>query len=246
MTAGLDVAGPGESETVLCVRQGPRIVLLRGWASEDARGHVLDALLPFKSRLKRVQVDTVGIGYYMAKHLNDHGFPVTQVNVGEAPRDRERFSNRKAEIYWQFRERASAGDLAGLTDDRAIAQLTGIRYSHNNHGQVVIESKEDARKRGVKSPDRAEAIILAFAELGGSLGILEFYRREVEASRALDGGGADRGAASVRERPSCPRCHSPASKILAAWRCVQCGFQFGESARSLARPSRRDMGDFLG
>jgi len=30
-------------------------------------------------------------------------------------------------------------------------------------GQVVIESKEEARKRGVRSPDRAEAVMLAFA-----------------------------------------------------------------------------------
>ena len=60
--------------------------------------------------------------------------------------------------------RAQAGDLAGLTDERAIGQLAGLRYSHNSRGQVVIESKQDARKRGVKSPDRAEAIMLAFAK----------------------------------------------------------------------------------
>lgn len=265
IVAGLDVAGPGECETVLCVRQGPRIIHLRGWTSDDARGDVLAALLSFKSRLKRVQVDTVGIGHYLAKHLKDHGLPVTPVNVGEAPRDRERFANRKAEIYWQFRERASSGDLAGLTDDRTIAQLAGIRYSHNSRGQIVIESKEEARKRGVKSPDRAEAVILAFADLGATLGLIEFYRRELEESKARRGNGASLapaicrncggavsqfgefyrcnacGGTGVCERPSCPRCQSPASRTPSGWRCMRCGFEFGETTPRPVLPTRSNL-----
>jgi hypothetical protein len=59
--------------------------------------------------------------------------------------------------------RFEEGDVAGLTDDKTIAQLASIRYQHNARGQVVIESKEEARKRGVRSPDRAEAVMLAFA-----------------------------------------------------------------------------------
>ena len=161
--AGLDVAGPGEDETVLCVRRGPRIVLLRAWAEKDSRGAVVAALLPFKSQLKTLNVDAVGIGYYMAQHLKDLGFPVTQINVAQAARDKRKHSNLKAELYWNFRLRAISDDLAGLTDERTIVQLLGIRYSHNSHGLIEIESKEEARKRGVKSPDRAEAVILAFA-----------------------------------------------------------------------------------
>ncbi|MGD1098682.1 MAG: hypothetical protein ABSB35_42735 [Bryobacteraceae bacterium] len=181
LCAGLDVAGPGEDETVLCVRQGPRIILMNAWAGRDPRGDVLAALLPFKSRLKEVNVDSVGIGYYMAQHLRDHGLPVTEVNVGEAPRDKDKYSNLKAELYWSLRLKAMSGDLAGLTDDKTIAQLAGIRYSHNSRGQIVIESKDEARKRGVKSPDRAEAIVLAFAEIKMPYsGLFEYYRQEAE------------------------------------------------------------------
>jgi phage terminase large subunit len=164
LCAGIDVAGPGEDETVLCVRRGPKIVLLRAWAKHDPRGDVLAALYPYKDQLKIVNVDSVGIGFYMAQHLKDHNLRVTEVNVGETARDSEKYSNRKAELYWEFRMRAEGGDLAGLTDERAIGQLAGLRYNHNSRGQVVIEPKEQARKRGVKSPDRAEAIILAFAK----------------------------------------------------------------------------------
>ncbi len=196
--AGVDVAGPGDSETVLCVRRGPRIVLLRAWAKADPRGDVLAALAPFKSELKGVNVDSVGIGQHFASHLRDHRLPVKDVNVGQKARETEKFANQKAEHYWNLRLRAESGNLAGLADDKAIAQLAAIRYSHNSRGQVVIESKDDARKRGVKSPDRAEAIMLAFAEVRVlQYGLLEYYTQE---------------AAKLTERPQGER-----AAILEAW-----------------------------
>jgi hypothetical protein len=69
-----------------------------------------------------------------------------------------------------YRPRAGEGrvgscqpDLAGLADERTISQLASLLYEHDARGRVAIERKEDARKRGVKSPDRAEAVTLAFA-----------------------------------------------------------------------------------
>lgn len=168
--AGIDVAGPGEDETVLCVRQGPNLLRLSAWTKADPRGEVVAALGPFKGRLRLVKVDSVGIGYNFALHLKDQGFPVEMVNVGEASnhpeqdKDSPGFANLKAELYWGLRERFEGGDVTGLHDETAMAQLSGLRYAHNSRGQVVIERKEDARKRGVKSPDRAEAIMLAFAQ----------------------------------------------------------------------------------
>jgi transposase-like protein len=153
----------------------------------------------------------------VAQHLKDHDLPITEVNVGERARDPEKFFNKKAEVYWGFRMRAEAGDVAGLTDERAIAQLVGVRYSHNSRGQVVIESKDDARKRGVKSPDRAEAIILAFAELTRVHGLLEYFRQESERIAA---------ASIVAEtfKPSCPKCGSQDLTFRGvAWTCKPCG-----------------------
>ena len=221
MVAGVDVAGPGENETVLCVRQGPRITLLRSWSGCDARGDVLAALLPFKSKLKSVNVDRVGIGYYMARHLEDYKLPVNDVNVGDVARDKEKYSNRKAQIFWEFRERAAAGQLAGLTDDKTIAQLAGIRYNHNSRGQIVIESKEDARKRGVKSPDRAEAVILAFADFELPYGLIEFYKEETAKMAAT----ANTGVTMRSDFPErCPKCASHlVMRHFDDWKCRACG-----------------------
>lgn len=161
--AGLDVAGPGESETALYIRRGDDIVDMRTWPHEDPRGEVLAALHPYKDQNIQVNVDAIGQGWYMHLHLKDAGYTVHPINVGEPARDSEKYSNAKAEHYWGLRQRFQQGAVAGLTDEKTISQLTGIRYQHTPRGQVQIESKEQARKRGVKSPDRAEALMLAFA-----------------------------------------------------------------------------------
>jgi len=162
LVAGIDVAGPGEDETVLVIRRGNDIVETRSIAGPDARGGLMAALLPYQGQLEMVNVDSAGMGHYMAAHLDDV-FDVQFINVGAAAEDPERYVNLKAELYWGLRMRFESGEVAALTDAKTMAQLASLRYQHNARGQVVIESKENARKRGVKSPDRAEAMMLAFA-----------------------------------------------------------------------------------
>jgi phage terminase large subunit len=163
VVAGLDVAGPGEDETVLVVTAAGSILAQHAWAQADPRGAVACALAPYRHRLEAVHVDAAGIGYYLARHLQDLGYPVRPINVGERSRAPDLYANLKAELYWGLRMRFQSGDVSGLADERTIGQLAGIRYRHTARGQVEIERKEDARKRGVKSPDRAEAVMLAFA-----------------------------------------------------------------------------------
>lgn len=162
--AGVDVAGPGEDETVLTLRSGSTVLRQVGWYDADPRGQVVAELLPLRERLRRVNVDSAGIGWNFYLHLLDLGLPAVPVNVGESPRDGEKYRNLKAELYWGLRMRFEAGDVHDLPHD-AISQLASLRYKHNARGQVEIESKDDAQKRGVKSPDKAESLMLAFAEL---------------------------------------------------------------------------------
>jgi phage terminase large subunit len=170
VVAGIDVAGPGEDETVLVVRSGDEIVHVEAFAQPDARGPVLAALRPWLHRgLARVNYDEAGSGWYFGQHLREslpEAVVVNGINVGEAtttPQAAEQFANLKAELYWSLRERFRDGDVSGLTDQATISQLAGLRYEHDSKGRVKIESKDDARKRGVKSPDRAEALMLAYA-----------------------------------------------------------------------------------
>lgn len=184
LCAGVDVSGPGEDETVLVVREGGRIIRLEAWSTADSRGDVLSALAPYRERNISVNVDSIGIGYYMAQHIRDAGYTVREINVGESASDTEKYANAKAEHYWGLRMRFQSGEIGGLTDERAVGQLAGIRYRHNARGQIVIESKDEARKRGVKSPDRAEAVMLAFAVVPEGPELPYAYRRNDPAYRA--------------------------------------------------------------
>jgi hypothetical protein len=103
------------------------------------------------------------VGAYFASHLKDLGFPVRSIRVSQKSHRPDQFANFKAELYWDLRERFEKGEVSGLKDDQAIGQLATIRYSYTPRGQLLIESKEDARRRGIKWPDRAEAIMLAYA-----------------------------------------------------------------------------------
>jgi phage terminase large subunit len=171
--AGLDVAGPGEAETFLWVMKGDHLVLGKGWPQADPRGEIVAALAPYKEELVSLNVDCIGVGWGIYLHLADifdRSSPgggkkkvVNAVNVGAPARDDKKFANSKAEYFWNLRMRAQAGELLGLTDEKTIGQLAVIKYRQNSRGKIEIESKDELKKRGVKSPDRAEALMLCDA-----------------------------------------------------------------------------------
>ena len=53
----------------------------------------------------------------------------------------------------------------GPNDDELAAQLAALRYAYTSRGQILIESKDDMKKRGMPSPDRADAVMLAAAKV---------------------------------------------------------------------------------
>jgi hypothetical protein len=164
---GIDVAGPGEDETVLVARAGGAVLEIHVFPEHDPRGRVAQVLsrLQQTGRLLYVVVDVVGIGYNFALHLADLGFPVVQFNAGFRSMDTDRFANAKAEAYWGLREWMEQGQVCGLNDLETEAQLSSILYRATSSGRTEIESKEDARKRGQSSPDRAEALVMAFCKI---------------------------------------------------------------------------------
>lgn len=161
---GVDVGAGGDSSTI-AHRHGPRVRILSEDHNPDTMqtcGNVIAARR--STRATRVKVDTIGIGKGVTDRGIEQGEPFEGVNVGEAAEDSERFANRKAELWWGVRERFEAGDVdLDPTDEATAAELISLRFFRTSRGQVLIESKEQAKKRGVPSPNRAEAIMLAFA-----------------------------------------------------------------------------------
>lgn len=174
LIAGVDVGG-GEAETVvylceLSTPNHPKVLKLGAWRGEDTRGRVVAFLDPYRKRLGPVRVDADGIGHNFALHLQDQGFQVDPVHVGmpveskpnlRANDPARRFFNLKAQSYQTVADLLERDAIDGLVDDATIGQLAGILCEIEPRGRIKIESKEKARERGVLSPDRAEALMLA-------------------------------------------------------------------------------------
>lgn len=164
LRAGVDVAGPGEAETVVSIRQGANRIALKAFTHADARGPVLAFLEPYRASLEQVNCDSVGQGWYFGLHLRDHGFKVRMVNVGEVLGvDKHKFTIQKDLYYWHLRNLARTGKLGGISDPIEQQQLLSIRYEHTPKGQTKIIPKDKMVEDGIPSPDRAEADMLAFA-----------------------------------------------------------------------------------
>lgn len=247
-TAGVDVAGPGEDETVVTIRRGCEILVHKAFSMKDSRGEVVNLLNGYKDELQAVNVDAIGIGLHFHTHLLDQGFPSVPIIAQSPSSDSEKYFNEKAEFYWGFRMRCEQGDLSGLTDETTIGQLAGIRFKHNSRGQIEIESKDNARKRGVKSPDRAESIVLAFADRQKLYGALQYYQEEAREMNAQ----SQKVLQSMLMKPgmsdnqlTCPNCKSTAvQRTQGDWRCQQCGNQWrepGEKQRPLPKPGRNNL-----
>jgi hypothetical protein len=167
MQVGIDVAGPGDAETAACARVNGIIIAREKWADKDPRGVVSRwlSLLRARYQIGAVVVDVVGIGYNFALHLADQGYPIFGFNAGGAAMDTEHFINAKAEQYFRLRDMLRENyvcHMDGTLDEECEAQLSGLEYRETPRGLIQIEPKEEARKRGLPSPDRAEAMMMAF------------------------------------------------------------------------------------
>jgi hypothetical protein len=122
-----------------------------------------------------VKIDAIGVGWGVASLLEEwgkegrHGAEIIAVNVAQAAYDREQFVNQRAEMYWAMREVLQPNEdgeqeMALDIDQKTCQQLAAPSYRSNSTGRIQIESKQEMSKRGIGSPDRAEAILLALFE----------------------------------------------------------------------------------
>ncbi len=161
---GVDVARFGDDKSVITVRQGR--VLLRqivfGKADVvDVAGRVKDVVKLQTEGVAQIAVDTIGIGAGVADILRrDYGEIVQDVNSALRVDDGSNY-NLRARMWQEMREWVKAG--ASIPNDSdLITDLTSLQYKYKG-GLMLIEAKEDAKSRGIKSPDRADSLALTFA-----------------------------------------------------------------------------------
>lgn len=108
-------------------------------------------------------VDDTGLGGGVTDRLAELGHPITPENFGESARDDSRFFNRRSELWWNIREALQAGTMALPEDRRLMADLTNVKYSLDSSGRIKLEPKPDIKKRLGRSPDRGDALAIAWS-----------------------------------------------------------------------------------
>lgn len=165
---GVDVGGSDAGdETVVYERVGSTVG--RRWSIRSADPErVADAVCEAidEAEPDEVKIDSIGIGWGVMGLLRRARprTPVTGVNVAEAATDKQRFLNLRSEIWWEIARGLSkdrAWDLTGIGES-TLAELAAPRWREDKTGRIVIESKDDIRKRLGRSTDNADALLLAF------------------------------------------------------------------------------------
>ena len=163
---GVDVGRFGADESVICIRRGHRVERLIPLRRGLDNMQVADEVKAWTDALEvpAVFVDGTGVGAGVVDRLATLGVPVVGVDVGGKARRPAQFADLRAEIFWEV-ARLLREDAASIPNDSVlVGQLLALRYDISTTGRIRLESKSKLRKRGVASPDRADALALAFME----------------------------------------------------------------------------------
>jgi len=95
--------------------------------------------------------------------LRERGAPVRGINVGEAPAMGKTHMNLRSELWFKTKGWLEDRSCKLPNNDQLLAELTAIRYSFTSSGKMKAESKDEMRKRGLRSPDLADALCLTMA-----------------------------------------------------------------------------------
>lgn len=164
LQVGVDVARFGDDKSCITFRKGrvvfPQIVFSK-CDVVDVAGRVKEAVNAWDEKPSQIAVDTIGIGSGVADMLRrDFGRIVVDVNSSLRLSDGQNY-NLRARMWRDMREYLKNG--ASLPNDAELAtDLSALQYLFRG-GEMLMESKDDAKKRGIKSPDRADSLALTFA-----------------------------------------------------------------------------------
>lgn len=162
----VDVAHFGPDESVIKMRRGwdarsyPTFVY-KGLKITDLANKV--AKVADEYRPDAIVIECVGPGVGLCDILIDRGYRVQRVYPGAKAKEEQHYYNLRAEMFALLRDWLYDGGV--IEDDpELVRQLKSLQYSMSRTtGKILLESKEDIKKRGLPSPDRADTLALTFA-----------------------------------------------------------------------------------
>ncbi len=167
---GVDCARFGSDTSALARRRGNTLVKpveekkgwdtmrLAGWIKSEYDSQTID------QRPSEILVDSIGIGAGVVDRLIELGLPARGINVGEAPAlFQDRYMNLRAELWFTGKEWFQERNVHLAGDDGLASELVAPRYKYTSSGKIQVESKDDMKKRGIRSPNKADAFLLTLA-----------------------------------------------------------------------------------
>lgn len=163
---GVDVARSEVGDrTVLAFRKGrdARSIpwqIYKGLKGDQVVSRIASAIDKYNP--DEVFVDGGGIGGPIIDMLRSLGYRIREVQAGGKPEDATTFPNKRVEMWWRMKEWLEIGCIPDNND--LMDDLKGPRLDHHRiSGQMILESKKDMKKRGLASPDMAEALVQTYA-----------------------------------------------------------------------------------
>lgn len=161
LTLGVDPARFGDDSSVMCFRQGLKCevpIVLKGVDNMRLASAVAEQIELRKP--DAVFID-VGNGSGVIDRLRQLGHPVIEINFGSRATN-QRYVNKRTEMWFEVKHWIEAGGVLpnSVTLKRDLATPT---YEYNSNNQFVLETKDEIKKRLLRSPDEGDALALTFA-----------------------------------------------------------------------------------
>ncbi len=160
----VDVARFGSDQTVFLERHGSKVLPLTKYRGLDT----MQVAALVAERIEAIQpdctfVDGTGLGAGVVDRLRSLNYRVIDVQAGAKPDDPEKYFNKRCEMWGRMRDWLR-GDVELPQDDGLKTGLTSLEYGYSAKMAIQLEKKEDMKKRGLASPDEADALAYSFAE----------------------------------------------------------------------------------
>lgn len=166
LLVGVDPARFGDDRTSIIRRQGRSSYGIESYVKKDTMEVVgiVNTLIQ-KEKPDKVFIDVGGLGAGIVDRLHELGYKglVIPVNFGSKPLDANKYTNKRAEIWGEMRQWLIDEPSKIPDSDSLHADLCGVKYKFDSNSRLQLESKEDMKKRGIRSSDEADALALTFS-----------------------------------------------------------------------------------
>ena len=158
---GVDVARLGGDRTVFVKRKGLKEIG-RASFTKKRTTEVCDLLVNFIGADKDVliKIDDTGVGGGVTDEMISRGYNVIPINFGAKASNSDKYPNLISEAWFYLQ---SIIDQISIANDKdLLVELSNREWKMDSKGRRGVESKDDYKKRGFRSPDLADATILCF------------------------------------------------------------------------------------